>query len=277
MLASRKAQIIAFFVLAFVISWTLWTPAALLGGSEPSSLTLVLVLVGSFSPTLAAVLLTAVHEGEPGLKRLLDRLFAWRVGARWYLVVLVGTAIVGLLTMILHSLVRGPALTFSPVVPWFVLPFAFLIGLLFGGPLNEEVGWRGYALPRFQADWGALFSSLVLGVLWGLWHLPVFFVAEASQSEMPFLPFMLWVIALSILFTWVYNGTGGSLLLAVLAHGATNFVAGSLFPIFPPRSDGTAPFLLYAVLFVVAAVAVVLLTGPERLSRKAPHPKVSAT
>lgn len=114
MLASRKAQTAAFFVLAFVISWALWIPAALLGGSEPSPLTLVLILVGSFSPILAAVLLTALHEGGSGLKRLLGRLFAWRVGARWYLIVLVGTAIVGLLTMILHSLVGGPALAFSP-------------------------------------------------------------------------------------------------------------------------------------------------------------------
>ena len=128
-------------------------------------------------------------------------------------------------------------------------------------------------MPRFQADLGVLSSSLVLGTLWGLWHLPMFFVAGTSQSKMPFLPFMLWVIALSILFTWVYNGTGGSLLLAVLAHGAINFVAGSLFPIFPLRSDGTVPLLLYAVLFVVTAVAVVLLTGPERLSRKPRIPR----
>ncbi len=186
---------------------------------------------------------------------------------------LVGTAIIGLLTPILHSLIGGPALAFSPVVPWFVLPLALLIGLLFSGALNEEVGWRGYAPPRFQTDWSVLFSSLVLGALWGLWHLPMFFVAGTSQSEMSFLPFMIWVIALSILFTWVYNGTGGSLLLAVFAHGATNLVAGFLFPIFPPRSDGTAPFLHYAVLFVVAAVAVVLLTDPERLSCKPRTPR----
>ena len=141
MLASRRAQTGAFFVLAFGISWILWIPATFLGGSEPSPFALVLVLVESFAPPLAAVLLTALHEGGSGLKRLLGRLFAWRVGARWYLIVLVGTAIVGLLPMVLHSLTGGSAPAFSPVVPWFVLPLAFLIGLLFGGPLNEEVGW----------------------------------------------------------------------------------------------------------------------------------------
>lgn len=85
---------------------------------------------------------------------------------------------------------------------------------------------------------------------------------------MPLPLFLLWVIALSILFTWIYNSTGGSLLFAVLTHEATNFTAGSLFPIFPPRSDGTAPFLLYVALLVAAAVTVVLLTDPEHLSRR---------
>ncbi len=179
-----------------------------------------------------------------------------------------GRPAIGFLTVVLHALLGGPAPFFSPTVPWFVLPLAFLFNLLFGGPLNEEVGWRGYALPRLQADWGALRSSFVLGLLWVFWHLPVFFIAGTSQSEMPFVAFALWVVALSILFTWVYNGTGGSLLLVILAHGAVNFVAGSLFPIFPMRPDEPAPFLLYTALFGVAAIEVVLLTGSEHLSRK---------
>ena len=134
----------------------------------------------------------------------------WRVEAQWYATVLLGMTTIGLLAVLLYALLGGPASFYSPAVPWFVLPFAFLFGLLFGGPLNEEVGWRGYALPRFQADWNALRSSLVLGILWGLWHLPVFFIAGTSQSEMPLVAFMLWVVALSILFTWVYNSTGGA-------------------------------------------------------------------
>ncbi len=268
MLASRRSQTVAFFVLAFGLAWVLWIPAALASRSQPSPFALALVLIGAFAPTVAAILLTGLSSGRAGIKELLGRLLAWRVGAQWYVIVLLGTAAIGFLTVVLHALLGGPAPSFSPTVPWFVLPLAFFLNLLFGGALNEEVGWRGYALPRLQADWSALRSSFVLGLLWVLWHLPVFFIAGTSQSEMPFVAFALWVVALSILFTWVYNGTGGSLLLVILAHGAVNFVAGSLFPIFPPRPDGTAPFLLYTALFGVVAIAVVLLTGSEHLYRK---------
>ena len=274
MLASRRSQTTAFFVLAFSLAWVLWIPAALGSGSQPSPLALTLVLIGAFAPTVAAVLLTGLRSGRVGIRERLGRLLVWRVGAKWYVSVLLGTVGIGFLTVVLHALLGGPAPSFSPTVPWFILPLAFLVNLLFGGALNEEVGWRGYALPRLQSEWSALRSSLMLGLLWALWHMPVFFIVGTSQSEMPFIAFALWVVALSILLTWVYNGTGGSLLLVTLAHGAVNFTAGSLFPIFPPRVDGTTPFLLYSALFGVAAIAVVLLTGSENLSRK---PRVAET
>ena len=231
---------------------------------------LTLVFVGAFGPTLAAVVLTGLHGERAGLKELLGRLLSWRVGLRWYVVVLFGTAAIGLLTVVLEGLLGAPTPGLSPTVPWYFLVPAFLVGLLVGGPLNEEVGWRGYALPRLQEGMRVLTASLVLGVLWALWHLPLFFVAGTSQADFPFVHFVLWVVALSVLFAWVYNGTGGSLLVVVLAHGAVNFTAGFLFPIFPALAGGVGPFVIYAALFVVAAVLVVLFTGPELFSRKPP-------
>ena len=259
-----------FFALAFGISWALWVPAALFGSRS----TLLVVLAGAFGPTLAALLRTALHDGRRGLKRLLGRLPSWRVGAGWYLVMLLGTAAVGFLTILPYPLFGGPPVSFSPAVPPAFLPVVFLVSLLFGGPLNEEAGWRGYTLPRLQSEKSALSSSLILGLVWGLWHLPLFFVGGTSQSGWPFVPFVLWTVALSVLLAWVYNNTGGSLLLAVLAHGAVNFTAGFLFPIFPAAgAEDATPFLLYAALLGVAAVAVVLLAGPRRLSCKKPLPE----
>ena len=275
-------QTVVFFALAYAISWSLWLPAVLGGLSSSSSLVFALFVVGACGPSLAAILLTALREGRSGVKALLGRLLAWRVGLRWYAIVLLGTPALGLLAVALHALFGGPPLGFSPAVPWFILPVAFLLGLL-GGPLNEEIGWRGYALPRLQADRGALASSLVLGLVWGLWHLPAFFMAGTSQSELPLLPYLACVVALSVLFTWLYNGTGGSLVLAVLAHGAFNFTAGFLFPILPlgdetanaqtpvppVGAEGPVPFLIFAALFCFAALLVVVLlpTGPARSPR----------
>lgn len=268
--AEGSNQLVAFFILSYGISWSLWVPAAIFSGPQPSSLALALVFVGAFGPTLAAVVLTNLRGGKVDLKELLGRLLAWHVGLRWYMVVLFGTVAIGLLTVVLEGLMGGPAPGLSPTVPWHFLPPAFLIGLLVGGPLNEEVGWRGYALPKLQEGMRALTASLVLGVFWALWHLPLFFVAGTSQADFPFVPFVLWVVALSVLFAWVYNGTGGSLLVVVLAHGAVNFTAGFLFPIFPALAGGVRPFVIYTALFVVAAALVVLFTGPELFSRKTP-------
>lgn len=270
---ASRTQTVTFFALAYAISWSFWLPVVLGGLSSTSPLVLALLLVGACGPSLAALLLTGSGEGRPGIKALLGRLLRWRVGARWYAVVLLGTPALGLLTVVLHDALGGPPLAFSPALPWVFLPVAFLIGLL-GGPLNEEIGWRGYALPRLQAERDALSSGLVLGAVWCFWHLPLFFVSGTSQSELPFLPYLACVVALSVLVTWLYNGAGGSLVVAVLAHGAFNFTIGVAFPILPVPTgeeagppavsvgaDGPVPFLIFTALLCLAALLVVLLKG----------------
>ncbi|CAA9436332.1 MAG: CAAX amino terminal protease family protein [uncultured Rubrobacteraceae bacterium] len=271
MLASRESQTVAFFVLAFGISWSLWVPAAF--GNSPSLL--LLVFLGSFGPSLAAVLLKALSEGKHGLKGLLGRLLGWRLALRWYLVVLLGPLGVALTATVLDGLLggAGPGLG-GPQIPeglstglilLGLLP-AFLISLIFGGPLGEEIGWRGYALPRLQEGWSPLASALILGVIWGLWHLPLFFISGTTQSFLSFVPFILWVVGLSVLFTWIYNSTDGNLLIAILLHASVNFFAATL-TVFPAsETDYARPFLLYTLLVCLLATAVVLIAG-SRLSR----------
>ncbi len=268
-----KHSLVAFFLLAYAISWSLWLPAAAWQGALPAPAPLVLVFLGSFGPTLAAILLTAATGGRPGLRDLLGRLRLWRVGPLAYLPVLLGPAVVVLCAVGLHALLGGAAPGFSDQVPaglplYVVLPALvpiFLLGLVFGGPLGEEIGWRGYALPRLQTGRSPLRASLILGALWGDWHLPLFWIAGISQAAMPLLPFLLWTVALSICFTQVYDHTRGSLLIAVLFHHAVNFPAGLL--ILPAGASGAVrPFLLYVELVCAVAVAVTITSWPARRS-----------
>lgn len=142
-----------------------------------------------------------------------------------------------------------------------------LIFNLFSGPLAEEAGWRGFALPRLQAKYNALVSSLILGVIWCCWHIPLFFVPGSSQQGIPFPIYLMLVVTLSIYFTWLYNNTGGSLVICVLAHFCFNlsggFIAGTL-GLLPPM----VLYIVAGITLVLAVIGIVLYFGGKTLSRK---------
>jgi membrane protease YdiL (CAAX protease family) len=132
--------------------------------------------------------------------------------------------------------------------------------------LGEELGWRGFALPRLQARHGALRASVALGVVWALWHLPLFAVPGAPQGQVPFSLFLAQAVALSVLFAWAYNGTSGSLPIVLLLHASVNTWAGAL-RILPEATGSLLPWLLATALACVVAVALVLAYGPSTLSQ----------
>jgi len=144
-----------------------------------------------------------------------------------------------------------------------------LVMFLVNGLVNgEEFGWRGFALPRLQARYSALTSSLILGGIWTLFHLPLFFTkgggAGGNMSQTPFIAFALIVLSGSVLVTWLFNNTRGSVLFAYLFHAAANTWPG----IFASTASGGMIFWIYAVLFSIVAILVIFLYGPSRLSRK---------
>jgi membrane protease YdiL (CAAX protease family) len=155
---------------------------------------------------------------------------------------------------------EAPGLASTYTIPIFVLD---LFISLISGPLNEEAGWRGYALPRLESRFSALISSIILGILWGFWHLPLYLV----ETRLPFYIFIFLNIVLSILITWGYNNTKGSLVIAVLFHYCFNFVgtyiAGKL---------GLLPTMMFylagGILIGVYVIIVIIYYGPKRLSRK---------
>jgi len=236
----RQYSLFAYFILAFGISWLIELPFALsqygIGlYTLPSNITVLgipLVYASGLGiplgPTGAAFLLTALLEGKPGVRGLLKRYIQWRVSLKWYLLILLGTP---LLSTLSFSLFYTPALQNIPIFLW-----SYLVHLLIAFLINgEEGGWRGFALPRLQKQVGPLLGSILLGLLWGLWHLPLMLIPAQSPLGHPItlallLVFLLGITARSIWYTWLFNNTGGSLLLAMLLHGALNgYQAGPLF------------------------------------------------
>jgi membrane protease YdiL (CAAX protease family) len=205
---------------------------------------------------------------------LLKRFLIWRVNWKWYLAALLLMPALQFLSVILNAAFTQTTIDFGAVfarnifgendsLAIFVLPF-FLIDFIANG---EEMGWRGYVLPRLQAKSSALISSLILGVIWGLWHLPKFL---APGNDSSFLLFMLDTIVKAVLYTWLYNNTGGSLLLVTLFHAASN-TGGVFLPVSTTVSGANAGAYLIQIGFeIIAALIIIVYTGAERLSRTEP-------
>jgi membrane protease YdiL (CAAX protease family) len=238
----KRHPLVAFFALAYALTW-LTIPLV--------AVSPLLGLPGLFGPAVAAIATTAVAEGRPGLRDLLGRVIRWRVGARWYAIALGLPAVLAGTAAGAHLLLGGP-------MALRVGTFSLLEPVLFVLVIGEELGWRGYALPRLLARRSALAASLILGLLWGLWHLPTFFVPGAPQHGAPIPAFLLLTVAYSVLFTWIYLHTGGSVLLATLFHGAINLSQGLLLG----GLDTARTYWLLAAVYGLAAL--VLASGSAR-------------
>jgi uncharacterized protein len=260
----RRHPLISFYVLTYAVTWTLWAPLVVFRGQIPGPLAFVLLVLGSNVPSVLGVLFVAILRGRSGVVTLLRRLLHARIGLRWYLAVLALSMIAPLAIGV--SILFGGA---TPVVGMTILGVLsfFLISIFPGSALGEELGWRGFVLPRMQARHSALKASLIIGILWGSWHLPLWLTGNESHPISLFVPFVIAVIASSVMYTWLYNNTGGSLFIVVLFHATSNLPITIL--ISPMGSRGAQPFLIYVALMIVAAAAIVIATGAEHLSRTA--------
>jgi membrane protease YdiL (CAAX protease family) len=259
----KSHALIAFFGLTFLVTWSLW--AILIFAGIPLGVPgYLLFLLAASAPSLTAILLSAILEGRQGLVALFAGLKLWRSGLGWYVVVLLSPLAVMLAAIGIHILLGGVAPAFSMLSKAYLLPVAFVQVFLMGGPLEEELGWRGFALPHLQSRYTALVSSVILGGMWGLWHVPAFWIPWSSQHDLPMLPFVLHDIALGVLFTWVYNSTRGSLWMVMLFHTAVN-VWSAFIPVLP-SAGSVRPFELTVALLYLFAGTVVLVCGPRKLN-----------
>jgi membrane protease YdiL (CAAX protease family) len=217
-----------------------------------------------------SLVMTRLSLGKDAIVVLLKRYVQWRVGWKWFLAALFLEPVFVLAGIYINAALTQTAPDFSSVIayeligesanlPLFVLPF-FLVEILING---EEIGWRGYVLPRLQAKYNALVSTLILGVVWGFWHLPKFL----SHFDMvAFAWFMLHIMSFAIILTWLYNNTKGSLLMVAICHAVSNTTSVFMPMANTASNENIGSYIIYVLLEVVVALIVTVYAGPAQLS-----------
>jgi uncharacterized protein len=257
--AIRNHPFTTFLVIAFGFAWSMW----LLEAFYPHST--AFIPSPTFGPLIAALIVLMFTHGRSGVRELLGRMVRWRVGLGWYAAAFLLPTVLALVAVYTNVLLMDAAAPSGEELgKWPLIVLLFPLLLVFDGPLGEEPGWRGFALPRLQAGRSALVASLVLGVIVVLWHVPKLILDPTFRP----VPFALFTIAGAVLFTWIYNSTNGSVLLTTLFHGSINAIGGQFFFSMFSGEDLTKLWWLTAAAYCAAAIVVVAVAGPEHLSRE---------
>ncbi|MBI9051177.1 MAG: CPBP family intramembrane metalloprotease [Anaerolineaceae bacterium] len=256
----KQNPLLAFFMLTYIIGWTPYT----LRHTAAESISMGIV---NFSPAIAGIIVLGLTQGKEGLQALFGSLFRWKVKIKWYLIALFAPILLEVLAYVVQRIVGNIDSTrqlgdffriFQTQLP-VVLAFLFFLVILTAG---EELGWRGFALPRLIKRFGAFWASVLLGIFWGIWHLPMYWLPGSNQYGIPFFGYVLACIGYSFIYTCLYRGSGGSVLLACVYHGASNLVLNFGHILFPEVISN-----LYISLIAVAltALIVVLVSGKQIL------------
>ena len=226
--------------------------------------------LGALSSSLAAIVLVVVEGRKGGLRELLNRFLIWRVGLQWWAIALFFAVIPSVAGLYLFDLLGGPPVDWSELPPLYTVVRSFILLTIAAG-IGEEFGWRGFLLPRLQTRHNTLVSSLIIGGMWAIWHMPPFFIQGTFQHDLQsqagllpaVLSFSLFVIVSSIWFTWVFNNTKGSVLLAAVMHGASN-TWGGYIDVYRGYFGG---ILTFGVVSLLVSILIVLIAGATDLSR----------
>jgi len=273
----KSTGLMAFFGLTYVLALLTWGVLVIFQMSvintantttATSPLAMTLLMLGGFTPSIAGLIMAWRQNGRAGLRNMWKRFTQFNIGIKWYLVMIIIPFLVQIGTALVYKLQGGtfvwPELLLQPAS---LIPFA--IAILIGGPISEEFGWRGFAQDRVQARWGQFKGSIILGVMWALWHLPLFFVPGSGQQQtgnpaIMFPMFTLNVVAMAILITLVYNKTNRSLWGAIFFHFALNFGANILLAS-SEISDGFL-YVVNAIWMTLIAVVIARLTRSRKNS-----------
>jgi membrane protease YdiL (CAAX protease family) len=277
---TAKAFPLRFVLVTFAFTWAFWLLAVLEARGMTSSLPVPALFFGALGPMVAAVVLTAQEGGRAELRSLLNRVVRWRVAPFWYGVALLGPFVLQLGAMALHVLLGGQPPDLLAMIEALPTVLALSVYMFIQVGIGEEIGWRGYALPKLQTGYSALISSLILGVIWVLWHLPLFFNPATSYNSTPFWVFLVFLLPLPIVYTWIFNSTGGSVLMAMILHAVTNASSGPLWRATAEYSttvSSTNVYLIQAALLWIGAIVLVLVYGATDLSRKPKQVLVAPT
>jgi uncharacterized protein len=262
----RQHPLFSFFFMAYAFSWIVFIPYVLSEWGIWHGNFTIFYIIHTFGPAVAAIAMTAIIAGRAGLHDLRRRIRQLRASWQWYLFILLGIPALVILGVIIQpgALASFKGLTTSLLVYY---P-AYYVATIFGVGLGEEPGWRGFALPRMQTRYGALWGTLFLGVLWSCWHLPDFLTASKGGGPgagwttflTNFPIFTLAVVSLAVIMTWIYNHTGGSIFIAILAHASVDAPeADGLLALFPVVSMIGLHWALL-IGFGVPALLIIILT-----------------
>jgi hypothetical protein len=269
-----------FFLIAFGWSWLWWAlfifgilkmPAGIgtsevdLGSAGPL---ILLIALTPYGPTIAGFVMTALTEGRLGVKALWRRFWNRNLSIKWLFVILLFYPALVLVANLISRTLDGQSYPFLtwPNQPWMFIP-PFIANTLVNGGMSEEFGWRGYVLPRFQARWNALASSIFLGTIWASWHIPLWFVPGDSHNQRNFWEWAGSLILFSIMMTWIFNNTHGSVLAAILFHSMGNSVGELIW------CCGSSAWHLYGV-ELAAVILIVVVFGSKNLTRHGSSPFV---
>jgi membrane protease YdiL (CAAX protease family) len=266
----RRHPLGTFFGVTFAVTWALWLPLVVFQDRMPPAPAFLLRLLGSLVPSTVALLLVARLNGRAGVRQMLRRLLHARIGIVVYAAI-IGLTALPLVAAWVGTLFGIPAPDVVVTVPGLIS--LFLFSVFPGSALGEELGWRGFALPRLQAGRSALAATLLVGTAWGIFHLPLFLLGLPTRPFGLYPPFALSCVILSVFYTWMYNRTGGSLFAVVLLHAASNLPLTVVYA--PLGDDVVRVFWILDALLAVGAVALVARTGPATLSRT--HPAYTVT
>ena len=262
----KEHPLALFFPLAYSISWSIWLPRLAFVqelSNEPA--TPYLHLLGSLGPMLAAILVTGLIYGRTALRDFVQKMFHWRVDVRWHLIAWLGPITVFAIAAVIDRIMSGVWPDFSrfgqsqeyPLLPLMVY---WIASILFSG-WGEETGWRGFALPLLQKGNKPFIATFILSSFWALWHLPVFFFVDGFM-KMGLGGAVGWYFSIllsAVLFSWLYNGSNGSILIVAAFHGVANIIFDS------PVSGNIAN--LTGMIMTIWGIIVLLVYKPTALSR----------
>jgi membrane protease YdiL (CAAX protease family) len=267
----KRNSLVIGIILMFLLTWPIDLANS---GMLPIQVPFVVYLFLGWGFVFASVIMTWLTLGTGGVLSLLKRYLQWRVGWKWFLAAFFLGPALTVMGVYLNAALTGVPPDFRTVMAYklfgesanlllFILPF-LIYDFISNG---EEIGWRGYVLPRLQAKYNALTSTLILGVVWGFWHLPKFL---SDFDLIHFAWFMVHIMAQAIILTWIYNNTNGSLLLVTLYHASSNTV-GVFVPMASTISGANmGAYNAFVLLEVAAAIVITIIAGPARLSRTEP-------
>ena len=267
-----------FFTLTFAYSWIIWIPSVLdgLGLELPfdvASYSMVVVIIGAFAPLLAALTLVARDGGWKGIKAFFGQALDFHIKPVYLILALVLPLVIHVLS---HYLALAVGLnvaktlfpTDSPVPPIVLaIPYFFLMLLIGGG--QEEFGWRGYAQAPLQEKIGVIPASLVIGVIWGIWHLPLWFMAGDLHSAYSFLAFVMMTTSISLMYAWLYNSSGQKLIVVIFFHAMNNTAAPLIPFLHGIEGKPESAYWIYAAVNVVLGIifAFMLAKGPKPIKK----------